>query len=153
MRESATRLELPWLQQPSRVLVRLSNHPDAFRPISAIKADAIGRLVSVRGTVVRATTPQPLVTEMEFVCGKCGAPHRVPFPDGRYTPPASCGEGGCRSRTFTPNRGTSVCVDWQRVSLQVGGGAVALWGRERGAGVDTWGAGTSGQRSGWRQLS
>lgn len=131
LNDAATRRQLPWLQQPCRVLVRLANHPEAFRPISAIKADAIGRLVQVRGTVVRATPAQPLVTDMEFVCGKCGAAQRAAFPDGRFTPPPACGEQGCRSRTFTPNQATAACVDWQRVSLQVGAG-----GRRQEGGPD-----------------
>ncbi len=118
-REAATRAQLPGLQAPGRVLLRLRNMPAAFRTISSIKADCIGRLVSVRGTVVRSTAPQPLVTSMEFVCGKCGAAQRVPFPDGRYTPPAGCAEHGCRSRTFMPVRPSAACIDWQRVALQV----------------------------------
>lgn len=121
-REAATRAQLPALQAPGRVLLRLRNMPGAFRTISSIKADCIGRLVSVRGTVVRSTAPQPLVTSMEFVCGKCGAAQRVPFPDGRYTPPAGCAEHGCRSRTFMPVRPSAACIDWQRVVLQVGAG-------------------------------
>ena len=62
VREADTQRSLPRLQQPGRVLVRLSNHPDSFRAISTIKADAIGRLVTVRGTLVRATSIQPMVT-------------------------------------------------------------------------------------------
>jgi len=57
-----TRAQLPGIQQPGRVLVRLVNHPDSFRLISAIKADAIGKMVSVRGTVVRATAASPVVS-------------------------------------------------------------------------------------------
>ena len=128
LREAATRAQLPALQAPGRVLLRLRNTPAAFRTISSIKADCIGRLVSVRGTVVRATAPQPLVTSLEFVCGKCGAAQRVPFPDGRYTPPAGCAEHGCRSRTFMPLRPSAACIDWQRVALQVGGaGGCSGW--------------------------
>ena len=113
-----TRAALPALPEGGRVLVRLRNHPDAFRPISAIRADAIGRLVAVRGTVTRATPTRPLVTELQFVCGKCGTPQLVAFPDGRFAPPASCGADGCRSRTFAPNRAVATCIDWRRVQLQ-----------------------------------
>lgn len=127
LREAATRAQLPALQAPGRVLLHLRNMPAAFRTISSIKADCIGRLVSVRGTVVRSTAPQPLVTSMEFVCGKCGAAQRVPFPDGRYTPPAGCAEHGCRSRTFMPVRPSAACIDWQRVALQVIVWGSAVW--------------------------
>lgn len=88
-------------------------------PVQQIKADAIGKLVSVCGTVVRATAPTPVVTEMEFVCGKCGEATRAAFPDGRYTPPEGCPTQGCRSRVLTPQQQSSTCMDWQRISLQV----------------------------------
>ena len=119
LRERDTRAELPGIEKPGRVLVRLVNHPTGHRLCSAVKADAIHRLVSVRGTVVRATTPAPVVTDMEFVCGKCAATQAVPFPDGRFAAPQRCVEMGCRSRTFAPNRTACTCIDWQRVSLQV----------------------------------
>lgn len=102
--------------------MRLTGLPDAppwFRVLSALQSDSIGRLVCVRGTVVRATPPQPLVTEMQFVCGKCGSAQVVSFPEGRFTPPVSCGVEGCRSRTFEPVHSACSCVDWQRVGLQV----------------------------------
>lgn len=136
MRERDTRACLPGLQQPCKVLARLHNHPAAFRAISAIKADAVGRLVTVRGTVVRATPPAPLVVEMEFVCGKCGGAQRQAFPDGRFSPPGGCAERGCRSRTFQPVRANSTCIDWQRVGLQV----CAWEGVLGGGGEDGWGA-------------
>ncbi|KAL4433271.1 hypothetical protein ABPG77_003319 [Micractinium sp. CCAP 211/92] len=109
---------LPAIQQPGKVVVRLVNHPQGRRLISQIKADAIGKLVSVCGTVVRATAPAPVVTDMEFVCGKCGEATRAAFPDGRYTPPDSCPTQGCRGRVLTPQQSSSVCMDWQRISLQ-----------------------------------
>lgn len=108
--------------QPGKVLVRLVNHPRGKRLISAVKADAIGKLITVRGTVVRATSPSPVVMGMGFVCGKCEGLQHARFPDGRFTPPTSCPEDGCRSRTFTPQHSTASCIDWQRISLQVGVG-------------------------------
>lgn len=51
----------------AKVLPRLHNHPTAFRPISAILADQVGRLVAIRGTVTRATPARPLVTQMQVV--------------------------------------------------------------------------------------
>jgi hypothetical protein len=27
-------------------------------------------------------------------------------------------DGGCRSRTFTPDNSTAVCIDWKKVRLQ-----------------------------------
>ena len=106
------------VEGPAKVLIRLTNHPHSFQPISAIRADQIGRLVTLRGTVTRLTSVRPLVTSMEFVCAKCGSPKDIDFPDGRYQHPAHCGADGCRSRTLAPNRAAAHCVDWQRVQLQ-----------------------------------
>lgn len=72
--KEAAAAELPHIYTPGKVLLRLHNHPASFRPISTVLADQIGKLVTVRGTVTRATPPRPLVTRMQFVCGKCGEP-------------------------------------------------------------------------------
>lgn len=124
-----------WLTAPSiancRVLPTAVCHLLAFL-VAQIKADAIGKLVSVCGTVVRATAPTPVVTDMEFVCGKCGEATRAAFPDGRYTPPEGCPTHGCRGRVLTPQQSSAACIDWQRISLQVGRAAgPALWALAR----------------------
>jgi DNA replicative helicase MCM subunit Mcm2 (Cdc46/Mcm family) len=74
LRPDQAQLDLPHLYGAAKVLVRLHNHPGSFKPISSILADQIGRLVTIRGTVTRATPARPLVMEMQFVCGKCGEP-------------------------------------------------------------------------------
>ena len=77
-----------------------------------------GKLVTLRGTVIRSSPVRPLVTHMSFVCGKCGGTVRCTFPDGMYAQPTACSEG-CRSRTFAPIRSSAVSVDWRKVRLQV----------------------------------
>ena len=106
------------VEGPAKVMIRLHNHPSSFVSVSSIRADQVNRLVTFRGTVCRSTGVRPLVTAMQFVCARCGGAKDVVFPDGRYALPASCGENGCRSRTLTPNRGVTRCVDWQRIQLQ-----------------------------------
>ena len=46
-----------------------------------------GRLVSIRGTVLRVSGIRPLVLQMDFACSKCGTTMTCPFPDGKFTPP------------------------------------------------------------------
>lgn len=46
-----------------------------------------GRLVSLRGTVVRVSGIRPLILQMDFACARCGAVTTCRFPDGKYTPP------------------------------------------------------------------
>lgn len=41
-------------------------------PLTSMKADLIGRFVSIRGNVVRVQGVRPLVKRMEFECLKCG---------------------------------------------------------------------------------
>ena len=114
-----------------RVLVRLFNHPQARTAARDLKAKELGRLVAVQGRVVRVGTPRPLVTAMDFACGKCGLVFTQGFPDGRFTLPSACPGQGCRSRTFAPNKASARCVDWQRVRLQE---AAALKGDKRDLG-------------------
>jgi MCM OB domain len=49
-----------------------------------------GKLVSVKGTVLRASTPRPLVVEMDFLCSQCGSTATTKFEDGKYTLPSKC---------------------------------------------------------------
>lgn len=104
---------------PGPVVVQLINHAPSQLHIRQLKSSCIGRLASVRGTVVRMGHIRPLITQLQFSCAKCGAKATCAFPDGRYAPPSKCPGGeGCRSRTFTPDRSTAVCVDWQKVRVQ-----------------------------------
>ncbi len=108
------------LFHPTKVLLRLHNlGPAAFCPVSSIQAETVGRLVTVRGTINRATAVRPLVTEMPYTCSKCGNQQVVSFPDGKFVQPARCAGQGCRSRTFAPNTAAAKCVDMQRVQVQV----------------------------------
>ena len=74
---------------------------------------ATGRLISVRGTVVRMSVVRPLVVEMHFTCAKCGYSIDKQLSDGRYSPPTSCGMHGCKSKTFQPNRTLVKTINFQ----------------------------------------
>ena len=93
--------------------------------------------MTLRGTVIRSSHVRPLVTEMSFACGKCGAATHAVFPDGVFAPPTACAGDGCRSRTFAPNRSSAVSVDWRKVRLQVRGGEQRCLKRA----TDFWGLG------------
>ena len=117
--------------QAGRVIVRLFNLAQARTAMRDLKAKELGRLVSVKGTVVRVGTPRPLVTSMDFACGKCELVFPQTFRDGRFATPSKCPSAGCRSRTFAPNKASARCVDWQRVRVQE---AAALKGDKRDLG-------------------
>jgi DNA helicase MCM8 len=98
------------------VNVRLLHYP-ATR-LKHLKANQIGRFFAVKGTVVRITTVRPFITDMGFVCGKCGAVQRQYFADGQFESPTRCATSGCRSRTFVPDRNDCRTIDWQKLRLQ-----------------------------------
>jgi hypothetical protein len=78
-----------------------------------------GRLVTIRGTVVRASNVKPLVTHLDFLCSKCGEMTSQQLVDGIYQPPTSCKGDGCRGRTFLPHRKSAKTMDWQKLRIQV----------------------------------
>lgn len=78
-------------------------------------SDIAGRLVSVRGTVVKASTIRPLVVQMNFECGKCRTQTTRIFPDGKFSPPTGCAMYGCKSRTFLPIRSAAKLIDFQKI--------------------------------------
>ena len=107
------------LNAPCKVQMRLTEYSASLTNIRLMKSSCIGKLVSLKGTVVRMSSIRPLVQQLDFVCSKCGMTMSCKFPDGKYTPPSSCGTDGCKSRQFSPMRSTAQCVDWQKIRLQV----------------------------------
>ncbi|KAF9951921.1 DNA replication licensing factor mcm8 [Mortierella alpina] len=86
-----------------------------------LKANLIGKMICVRGTVVRTSGVKPLATKMAFTCNTCQSAQTLEFPDARFISPTRCHEKGCRGRQFTPQRGVGYdteTVDWQTVRLQ-----------------------------------
>ncbi|KAJ1647776.1 hypothetical protein LPJ64_000876 [Coemansia asiatica] len=86
-----------------------------------LKSSLVGKLVTVRGTVVRTSTVKPLLVEAEFVCSKCGRPQLVKIVEGKYEMPSKCLTAGCKNRVFDVNRkvgsGTRA-IDWQQIRIQ-----------------------------------
>lgn len=74
--------------------------------------------MTIKGTVVRASHVKPLVTDLDFTCGKCGESTSVKLIDGVYKPPTSCSGDGCRGKTFVAERATARSIDWQKLRIQ-----------------------------------
>lgn len=55
---------------PGKVAIRLTNHSPSLVLIKQLKSSSIGKLATVKGTVVRSSHVRPLVVEMDFACGK-----------------------------------------------------------------------------------
>ncbi|KAF9102356.1 DNA replication licensing factor mcm8 [Mortierella sp. AM989] len=86
-----------------------------------LKANLIGKLVCMQGTVVRTSGVKPLATKLSFTCNTCQGVQTLDLPDARFVLPTRCPEVGCRSKQFTPQRGVGYeteTVDWQTIRLQ-----------------------------------
>lgn len=84
-----------------RVVVRLEGCGPCVNLFS-LKVSSYGRLVTVRGTIIRASAAQLLCTWMAFRCATCSSEQAIRQTDGCLTPPARCRDG-CRARSnFTP---------------------------------------------------
>eukprot|EP01097_Dermamoeba_algensis_P009000 TRINITY_DN6200_c0_g1_i1.p1 TRINITY_DN6200_c0_g1~~TRINITY_DN6200_c0_g1_i1.p1 ORF type:complete len:798 (-),score=180.44 TRINITY_DN6200_c0_g1_i1:52-2406(-) len=92
-----------------------------YTPVSSmksLKANLIGKLVCIQGTVIRVSNIKPLVRELSFTCSKCGAETVQHFKDGKFAPPTHCTTKNCRAKIFVPNRTASSTIDWQKIRLQ-----------------------------------
>lgn len=111
--EEAAIINVPYIH------VRVYNY-ELLTLLRNLRANCYGKYISLRGTVVRVSNVKPVCTRMAFTCNGCGDTQSLPLPDGKYTIPTKCLEPDCRSRSFTPNRSSSltVTVDWQSIKLQ-----------------------------------
>lgn len=96
-------------------LVMDERHPT---PIRTIKSNAIGKLVAIKGTVVRLGPQRTMLRRASFACTTCGAQNQVTFLDGKFNTPMRCVTGGCRGRTFEIIHETAESTDWQKMRLQ-----------------------------------
>nr|CAD7399794.1 unnamed protein product [Timema poppensis] len=97
--------------------------PTNFEPVTELKnlkASYYGKLVSVRGTIIRVGNVKILCTWMAFLCNSCRAMQCIKQPEGIFTEPTSCSNDDCRSRTFSPliSSPYTQTVNWQSVRLQ-----------------------------------
>ncbi|XP_056148011.1 DNA helicase MCM8 [Lampris incognitus] len=101
------------------ISARLYNY-ESLTPLRILRANVFGRLVCVRGTVVRVSNIRPFCTRLAFTCQGCSHILSVPLPLGKFTSPIKCVQPECRSRTFIPNRSSPLThtVDWQIIKVQ-----------------------------------
>ncbi|KAF9432817.1 DNA replication licensing factor mcm8 [Entomortierella beljakovae] len=86
-----------------------------------LKANLIGKMVCMQGTVVRTSGVKPLATKLSFTCNSCQEVQTLDLPDAKYMVPTKCTQYGCKSRQFTPQHGVGYgteTVDWQTIRLQ-----------------------------------
>lgn len=93
-------------------------HVEPVAPMGSLKSGLVGRFVTVKGTVARASAIRPLVLGADFECFKCGVHMPMKFTDGIFQWPESCPTLRCRNKNFELRRETAVTVDYQKIKLQ-----------------------------------
>ena len=65
-------------------------------PIRDVKAECIGKLVNIRGIVVRATEVKPMMQVATYTCDQCGAETYQPIASTAFMPLLMCPAEDCR---------------------------------------------------------
>uniref|UniRef100_A0A7N6APX8 DNA helicase MCM8 n=1 Tax=Anabas testudineus TaxID=64144 RepID=A0A7N6APX8_ANATE len=101
------------------ISARLYNY-EPLTPLRMLRASVFGRLVCVKGTVVRVSNIRPFCTRMAFRCLACSNILSLPLQHGKYATPTKCIQPECRSRSFAPSRSSPLThtVDWQIIKVQ-----------------------------------
>uniref|UniRef100_A0A3B4FGE6 DNA helicase MCM8 n=1 Tax=Pundamilia nyererei TaxID=303518 RepID=A0A3B4FGE6_9CICH len=101
------------------ISARLYNY-EPLTPLRMLRASVFGRLVCVKGTVVRVSSIRPLCTRLAFRCRTCSTTLSLALQHGKYTTPTKCGKPDCRSHIFIPIRNSPLTqtVDWQIIKVQ-----------------------------------
>ena len=96
-------------------------HLNKFTSLKVLKASSVSTLVQIRGTVVRVSSIVPFVLQMSFICSTCHNPTLVVLENGLFKTPAKCATFKCKSKSFTPSRGTehdTKTTDYQKIRIQ-----------------------------------
>lgn len=102
---------------PEGLKVRLRDLP-ATTPMRQLNSRCIGRLVAVKGIVVRASILKPLLLKAVFECRRCGEVMVVEQEGQRLRRPYVCANPSCRSREFKLLEDESVFIDSQELRIQ-----------------------------------
>ncbi|PSP71104.1 AAA family ATPase [Halobacteriales archaeon QH_9_66_26] len=115
--EEALRLyDLPVDVGLGRAHVRIRGLQEATE-IREIRARHRGQLLSVQGTIQKATDVRPKITEAAFECQRCGTLTRIPQTGGDFQEPHEC-QGCERQGPFDVNFDQSEFVDAQKLRVQ-----------------------------------
>lgn len=114
---SSTPSEVKQFLDASQILIRIM-HVEPRLPMMDIKTGSVGKLVAVKGHVVKARPKRLRVGTAEFTCAKCGACIIHAFDQGRYSVPTKCVTAECKSRSFIMNRTMAQYINVQELRLQ-----------------------------------
>lgn len=90
--------------------------------VREIKAEHIGKLMTVRGIVTRCTEVKPMMIVATYTCDRCGAETYQPVNSMQFMPSSECPSDDCRvnkagGRLYLQTRGSKF-VKFQEVKIQ-----------------------------------
>ncbi len=97
--------------------VRFRGLPEAT-DLRKVGARHIGRMIMIKGIIVRATPIKPLLLKATFECRRCHAKTYVEQTGPTVSKPVRCSNPECKSREFDLIPEESVFVDYQQVTVQ-----------------------------------
>lgn len=111
----------PELMRRFEVTFKVSSDTKATA-IRDVKASSIGKLVHVRGIVVRATEVKPLLQVATYTCDQCGSETYQPVTSTAFMPLLMCPADDCRvnrsgGRLYIQTRGSKF-VKFQELKIQ-----------------------------------
>lgn len=91
-------------------------------PIRDVKADYIGKLVTVKGVVTRTTEVKPMMQVATYTCDKCGSETYQPIRSLSFMPVFMCPSDDCRvnkagGRVYLQTRGSKF-IKFQEIRIQ-----------------------------------
>jgi DNA replicative helicase MCM subunit Mcm2 (Cdc46/Mcm family) len=101
----------------TQIIVRFAHLLPKVQMID-IKTGLVGKLLSLKGHVVKAQQKKLSAATAEFTCSKCRTRQTHSFSQGRYSVPTKCLDTTCRGRTFTMSRSSVHYMDKQEIRLQ-----------------------------------
>lgn len=90
--------------------------------IRDVKAEHIGKLVTVRGIVTRCTEVKPIMVVATYTCDRCGSETYQPISSMSFSPVSDCPSDDCRvnkagGRLYLQTRGSKF-VKFQEIKIQ-----------------------------------
>lgn len=90
--------------------------------VREVKAEHIGKLVTVRGIVTRCTEVKPMMVVATYTCDRCGAETYQPVNSMQFLPVSDCPSEDCRvnkagGRLYLQTRGSKF-VKFQEIKIQ-----------------------------------
>uniref|UniRef100_T1JGS4 DNA helicase MCM8 n=1 Tax=Strigamia maritima TaxID=126957 RepID=T1JGS4_STRMM len=88
-------------------------------PFKNLKATCFGKLVSIKGTVTRASNVKMQCAKLAFKCCTCFEIQVKELTDGLYNLPTHCSEN-CKGRMFSRDFSSDLTktIDWQTIKIQ-----------------------------------